>query len=56
MDERRADKETSQQVKEAQMMQRAFGAEAAEAFLSMRRITPDMAQRILKEPERRRQF
>lgn len=54
--EQRADTETAQQIKEAQMMERAFGREAAQAFLNMRRITPSMVQRILTEPERRRQF
>jgi hypothetical protein len=56
MDEKRKDRDTAQQLKEAQAMQRAFGEKAAETFLSMRKVDPELARRVLEQPEQRRQF
>jgi len=52
----RADRATEQQIREAQMMQRAFGEEAAWAFLEIRKVDPVVARRVLEHPEQRRQF
>lgn len=52
----RADEQTAAQVREAQAMQRAFGDEAARAFLTMRQVAPEVTRRVLEHPEQRRQF
>ncbi len=52
----REDKETAEQVREGQKMQRAFGDEAAKAFLNMRQVPEEVTRRVLEHVGQRRQF
>lgn len=56
MHEKRTDRDTAQQIREAQAMQRAFDRETATKFLTIRNVDPELARRVLEQPEQRRQF
>ena len=49
----REDKQTAEKVLEGQRMQRAFGDEAAWAFLTMRQVPEEVARRVLEHGQRR---
>lgn len=52
----REDKQTAEQVREAQAMQRAFGDDAAKAFLNMRQVPEEVSRRVLEHVEQRRPY
>lgn len=52
----REDKQTAEQVREAQKMQRAFGDDATKAFLNLRQMPEEVARRVLEHVGQRRPY
>lgn len=52
----REDKQTAATVREGEKMQRAFGQDAAKAFLRMRQVPEEVARRVLEHAGQRRPY
>lgn len=52
----REDKQTAETVREGEKMQRAFGEDAAKAFLRMHQVPDEVARRVLEHAGQRRPY
>jgi hypothetical protein len=50
------DLQTATQIREAQVLQRAFGDDAAKSYLNMHQVDEDATRRVLEHEGQRRQY